>query len=377
MTKDINQRLAQLRTRRTGPGSSMESRSVGDSMFSEYSSYANTTEDWETRGKEGQQWIRYALGAMAAVSETYTRVSLETGEKVVNQLNQRLSKAGLTSEFELQGSVPLDVHIKGVSDVDLLVITTTHLKYEISGSKAKQGYYIRTNTSSSEVLAKLRNQIEYELALAFPKATIDKEGAKAVKISGASLSRCVDVVPALWFDTAEYQGSGRKADRGVCIYNKRTGETIRNHPFLHIDLITKRCDTSSGGLRKSIRLCKNVKEDSDKDIQLSSFDIASLMYHADMHALSMNIYTDLAVLAETQRYLDALYHNQNQANALMVPDGSRKIFDSPEKRNGLLNLSLEIDELMGNVYQESNFGNSNQLSSIEEIRNHIKYQQIR
>lgn len=184
-------------------------------------------------------------------------------------------------------------------------------------------------------------------------ATVDKTGAKAVKVSGGSLQRSVDVVPAHWYDTKEYQASGRRADRAVTIYNKKTGETIDNLPFLHIERVGSRCDGIDGGLRKAIRLCKSVKADSDRNIQLSSYDIAAIMYHADMSALRLGRYSDLAVLAETQRHLDALYRDSAAASRLWVPDGSRVIFDAAEKRDWLLLLSAEMDDLLRNVYQEN------------------------
>ena len=77
------------------------------------------------------------------------------------------------------------------------------------------------------------------------------------------------------------------------------------------------------------------------------------MYHADMNALRLGQYSDLAVLAETQRHLDAVYHDPVTANGLSVPDGSRLIFDSAEKRSWLLRLSVEMDELLKHVYEES------------------------
>jgi len=170
------------------------------------------------------------------------------------------------------------------------------------------------------------------------------------------LQRSVDVVPAHWYDTSEYQASGLQADRAVTIYNKQTGETIDNLPFLHIERVGAQCDRVNGGLRKAIRLCKNVKADSDRDIQLSSYDIAAIMYHADMSALALGQYSDLAVLTETQRHLDALCRDPVAAGRLWVPDGSRMIFDKSEKRDWLLQLAMEMDDLLQNVYQE-NFPN--------------------
>lgn len=357
MTTDINQRLMQLRARRTGMSTGLEAFAKADSVFDSIAEDATGPEPWEVRGTAAQQWTKYAIGAMEAVGKTYTKVSLATADRVADQLRGRLNAAGIRVEFKLQGSVPLDVHIKRVSDVDLLTIRTDFMTYATNGVKARLGQYGNSSDSSSEdVLAALRTQVELDLPAAFPAADVDKSGAKAVKISGGSLQRSVDVVPAHWLDTEAYQLSGRNEDRGIRIYNKKTGETIKNQPFLHIHLIGARCDSIQGGLRKAIRLCKSVKADSDRDIQLSSFDIAAIMYHADMSALRAGQFTDLAVLAETQRHLDVLWNDPAKAEKLLVPDDSRRIFDAPEKRNWLGLLSKEIDELLSNVYMEIESG---------------------
>lgn len=353
MASDINARLSQLRARRMGEPSvvALSNESASNRYFA---ADAAEVEDWERRGTSSQRWTRYAIGAMQAVGKKYTEVSEQTGERVANQLRDRLAKAGINAEFRLQGSVPLDVHIKRVSDVDVLAITTDFYTYNNTGARALRGGYTNpSQRTSSGVLSSLRQQVESDLDDAFPVATVDKTGAKAVKVSGGSLPRSVDVVPAHWHDTREYQASGQLADRAVTIYNKKTGETIDNLPFLHIERVGSRCDRINGGLRKAIRLCKSVKADSDRDIQLSSYDIAAIMYHADMSALHLGRYSDLAVLSETQRHLDALYRDPVAANRLWVPDGSRVIFDASEKRDWLLHLSVEMDELLKNVYEEN------------------------
>jgi len=357
MASDIDSRLSQLRARRMSEPL-VVAKSEGASAYNRgFSTDALEIEDWEKRGSSSQRWTRYAIGAMQAVGKKYTMVSEQTGERVANQLRDRLAKAGMDAEFKLQGSVPLDVHIKGVSDVDVLAIRMDFHTYNTTGSQALQGGYKNaTQRTSSGVLSSLRQQVESDLADAFPAAKVDITGAKAVKVSGGSLQRSVDVVPAHWYDTKEYQASGRQADRAVTIYNKKTGETIDNLPFLHIERVGSRCDSINGGLRKAIRLCKNVKADSDRNSQLSSYDIAAIMYHADMSVLRLGQYSDLAVLSETQRHLDALYQDSIAAGRLWVPDGSRLIFDTSEKRDWLLWLSIEINELLKNVYQE-NFPN--------------------
>lgn len=354
MASDIESRLSQLRARRKGEPSLVKFAEAASAFGKSFTADASEIEDWEKRGTSTQRWTRYAIGAMQAVGKKYTEVSEQTSERVASQLRDRLAKAGVDVEFRLQGSVPLDVHIKRVSDVDVLAITKDFYTYNNTGVQALQGGYRNpSQRTSSGVLSSLRQQVESDLDDAFPAAKVDKTGAKAVKVSGGSLQRSVDVVPAHWYDTKEYQASGRQADRAVTIYNKNTGETIDNLPFLHIERVGNRCDSISGGLRKAIRLCKNVKADSDRDIQLSSYDIAAIMFHADMSTLQLGQYSDLAVLAETQRHLDAIYHDPIAAGRLWVPDGSRVIFDTSEKRDWLLRLSIEMDELLKNVYQES------------------------
>ncbi|NKA35911.1 hypothetical protein ACQVRY_13740 [Ralstonia pseudosolanacearum] len=354
MASDVDSRLSQLRARRKGEPSVVVLSEAASASNRHFAADAAEVEDWERRGSSSQRWTRYAIGAMQAVGQKYTEVSEQTGERVASQLRDRLAKAGIDAEFRLQGSVPLNVHIKRVSDVDVLAITKNFYTYNNTGARALRGGYTNpSQRTSSGILSNLRQQVELDLDDAFPAAKVDKTGAKAVKVSGGSLQRSVDVVPAHWYDTKEYQASGRQADRAVTIYNKKTGETIDNLPFLHIERVGSRCDSINGGLRKAIRLCKSVKADSDRDIQLSSYDIAAIMYHADMSALRLGQYSDLAVLSETQRHLDALYRDPIAAGRLWVPDGSRVIFDTAEKRNWLLWLSVEMDELLKNVYQEN------------------------
>ena len=296
MARDINQRLQQLRNRRDG------SRGVITAGITLGSTFNSITpvESWESRGAGNQPHTRYALGSMQAVSDTYTRISKETAERVANQLKDRLAKSEIHAEFRLQGSVPLDVHIKGVSDVDLLALSNELYTYDPKGAVALRGGYKNpAKRTSLEVLNELRNLVESSLDDAFPAVKVDKSGAKAVKISGGSLARDVDVVPAHWSDTNLYQATGTASDRGTMILDKKKQATIENQPFRHIELIRSRCGLVDGGLRKAIRLCKNVKADSDRTITLPSFDIASVMYHMNLEELQRGSYYELSILAET------------------------------------------------------------------------------
>ncbi|WP_310542514.1 hypothetical protein [Phenylobacterium sp.] len=312
-------------------------------------------EPWQKRVSVNTPNTRYAIGSMAQVEPEYTAISLETATRVGKQLKANLEAAGFSIEFRLQGSVPLDVHIRGVSDVDLLTLDTQILIYCSDGVLGQSGYYSPSKMTSLEALKKLRAQAEVILTTKFPAAKVDCTGGKAICISGGSLARPVDVVPSIWWDTVDYQTTRQEHDRGVNILNRKVPETLQNQPFRHIKRINDFDAVARGGLKKAIRLCKHVKNDAQEEgtvIDLPSFDIAATMYHANLQQLSTNQYYELGVLAETQRHLDFLATNHDEARKLYVPDGSRKIFDSSDKLRGLNALSTEMDDLMTEVAKE-------------------------
>jgi hypothetical protein len=352
MARDIDKRLKSLRERRTGTDRiadlAMESATevIAKSLFQE--SYAKRA--------PVQKHTQYALGAMQAVDPDYTRISLEEAERVKEQLKKGLDRKSISTVFRLQGSVACDIHIRGVSDVDLLVLDDRYFHYDVTGQKALSGGYTSpVSYDTLQALVELRKESESILDAAFPAAKVKKDGAKAINVSGGSLRRPVDVVPSNWYDTIAYQRTFNEVDRGVQILNKDVPERVLNTPFKHIQQINARDQLSAGGLKKAIRLCKNVKADAASDgtkIELSSYDIASALWHADIAALTVGITNELSILAEATRFLDDLTRRPNYARTLRVPDDSRFIFDSDEKVEGLRLLSLEMDDLSERVARE-------------------------
>jgi hypothetical protein len=355
MARDVGGRLQRLRVRRSGIDR-VTQIAAADSV--ELLRKSQIQEGYQRRAAN-RPYTRYALGAMQEVDADYTRIGLETARRVGSQLQTRLAAAGISVDFRLQGSVPLNTHIRGVSDVDLLNLDQGFFVYATSGWRSQAGLYTNpTSRTSVQVLGNLRTETARVLRDAFPATTVDSSGGKAIKISGGSLARPVDVVPSHWFDTVEYQASGQEHDRAVTILNSKVASAIDNWPFLHIKRVHDRDILALGGIKKAIRLCKNVKSDAEDEgttIDLSSFDIAALMCHASLPALQAGAVYELAILAETQRHLDWLYRNQSEAAKLRVPDGSRAIFDEPSKLTGLLHLSSEMDDLIKEVAKEQNY----------------------
>lgn len=343
MGKDVNRRLTDLKSRRRGSSSTiaMDSITANSILFSE---------KFETRS--GGQWAKYALGIMQEVDPTYTRNSVAEGERVKSQITNRISTE---VKFEYQGSVPLNVHIRGVSDIDILVLLSRYLTIDVTGARANTADYTSwVGQSGIAQLAFLRGELESALKAAYPAADVDVTKDKAIALSGGSLSRKVDVVPSHWHDSSAYQISRNKKDREVKIYQKITGDTLLNRPFLHIDKINQKEAATRGGAKKIIRMLKNLKADSDNPsmILVNSYEIAGLVFHFEEAQLSVPAYNELALVAVAKQQLTRIIDNKLWAMGLMTPDGIRRIIDSEDKFKSLKLLRDEVSELGKNLVME-------------------------
>ncbi|OQV29283.1 hypothetical protein BV899_17390 [Alcaligenes phenolicus] len=319
------------------------------------------------------QWI---LGAMQAVDKQYTDISVQEAARVGEQLKKGLAKKGIGVEFRLQGSVPCDVHIRGASDVDLLVITKKFWRYDSSGTKAKRGYYSNpVDYCALQALVEFREQLETVATTAFPEAVVEIENSKAIALSGGSFQRKVDAVPANWFDSDKFQESESEADRGIEILDKKIPKRIRNLPFKHIVELDTADKKTKGGLKKAIRLLKNIKaeaEENGEEIKLTSYDIASFMWHADKEKLATDDGEELKLLAEVTSFVTLLLSDRMWAKELSTPNGTTKIFENDSKFDGLTSLSNALNEYVVQVAVENPNMEIAGSANINEVLNNLK-----
>ena len=101
--------------------------------------------------------------------------------------------------------------------------------------------------------------------------------------------------------------------------------------------------------RRSSAFLKNLRKDTDQDIALTSYDIASLVWHFDTQLLNQPSYLEVTLIAVTQALLRQFINNRSYTESLYAPDGSRKIMDSPSKFQSLIQLSSEVDQLAQDI----------------------------
>jgi hypothetical protein len=339
---DYDRRLRALVERRTAPVELLAKAARLGKALSE-ADYSRASPIYEVYNRLGAETsaVRYAVGAMARVDPKYTAITYEEGNRVKNQLEKTLSAADAACDFDYQGSVTNDTHIKSYSDIDLLAITCRFRTLEPPQRPASP-----YKGDPVEELKAIRSTSCGCLREAFPAAEVDDSGAMSVTICGGSLCRKIDVVPANWYDTNDYAQSQAKRFRAIQVLNINTGERIKNMPFLHNYLLDVRDRETTGGLRKVIRLMKSLKYDSGH-VSLSSYDLAAIGYNMPEYELSSGPGDELALLARLKTFLDSLIVHPELRMEMLVPNGSRKVFvDGHATIRGLDELRLEVDDLV-------------------------------
>jgi len=354
---NFSNRLKSLKDRRQGSRERAIFESYGMESFSAKqlvdSGFDSRDKDFFEKIQEADA-IKYAIGAMAAVDKKYTEISKREGERVADSLIKSLSYQGESVTKRLQGSVALDIHIKGHSDVDMLIIVAGTIWYQTPAVSLSRYCPPSDPRPLLDIMRDVRNKSEGILPSNFPKAKVDSTGNKSIALSEGSLLRKVDVVPAVWYDCLTYQSTGLESDRGVYIYHKRDHARLLNYPFLHIKKINDQDAMYAGNLKRVIRLMKNLIADMPeykKTIakRLSSYDLASIAYH-----MSFNLFVpkgkELGLIEKARVHLNNLLNTQAYRESLDVPDGSRKIFDNDEKVEALEVLAKECGDLADSIF---------------------------
>ncbi len=292
--------------------------------------------------------IKYALESMKEIDPDYTRISYEECDRVKNHITSVLTENSISFSYEYQGSVPTKTHIKIYSDIDLLVINEEFISLK-SPLQVKSAY----RGEPVQELITMRQSILGKLKTAFPEASVDNSGSKAVRIKGGSLRREIDVVVANWLETAEYQNTGFTYLRGVRILDNKIKTRLDNFPFLHnYELERKDCSVN-GALRKIIRFLKTLKVDSEGSITISSYDITALAYNMSFEPLTMRQGGELGLIPLFSAFLTKVLSNTLYAQTMQVPNKTRKVLCAEGVTLSQIRaMKSDVDEIISDISNE-------------------------
>lgn len=289
--------------------------------------------------------VQYLLGAMEPVEASFTKKTYDEGGRVISQISTGLAGESLKADYEYQGSVTKNTHIKAYSDIDLLVLETRFFSLQPPLQPA-----VPYPGDPVANLLQIRRVCISHLRGAFPRATVDDSGPRSVKISGGSLVRVVDIVPANWYETVKYTETNQKIWRGVHILDAHRRVREEDQPFLHGAWIERKDADTSGSARKLIRLLKSLKYDSEGKVAMSSFDIESLVFR--MPDMIRQRGEEIPLAHTCWLWLKKVEDSQQFRESLEVPDGKRKIFAEGKATAGQLSaLRHELEGLLYGIDQ--------------------------
>lgn len=301
---------------------------------------------FESFSEKASDGVLYISEAMEPVSKTYTENTLKQCGRVIEQLKSNISGNHSGLEFEYQGSVPLNVHIKQHSDIDLLVATGRY--YVVIPPLPVTNPYMG---DAKNDMIQLRDDIVDTIAIQFPAVKIDNTGGKAVSIEGGSLNRKIDLVPVSWVHNTDSYGKTDLTSRGIRLYDKNNKEYIKNYPFLHIARCEGKDRNVGGKYKRLVRYIKNIIKDTE-DISISSYDAAGLMYLQGERDLIAVDYNPVALSVSCEAFLLRLLNDDSAMENAMVPNGTRKLFGPGcLDRKEVLKLYMVISEINATVAQ--------------------------
>jgi len=347
---DFSSRLDALKKRREGPSSTYSTEA--------FDSITGTASNREFRKSifesvQESDGVKYAVVAMTSVDANDTAISIREGERVASSLANSLSSEGVRVDTKLQGSVGLDVHIKGYSDVDMLVLVKDTILIE-RPSVDPSRYSPPTDTRPMEkIVGDLRARSEIILPKNFPAVDVNVKGPKSIALEGGSLQRKIDIVPAVWYHTATYQTSRLDHDKAVKIFNKADQSFILNFPFLNRKIINDADALVGGNIKRIVRLLKTLQSDSNAIAirNINSFDVLSIAY--EMRAkLNIPAYQQLGLVDILRERLQFLMENKAYRDSMNTPDLTRKVFDNENKVEALTLLYLDCNDLADSLVKE-------------------------
>lgn len=283
--------------------------------------------------------VKYLLGSMEPMDADYTRVTLREAERVYKYLEA-------FSDIRLQGSVTTNTHIRYYSDVDVLSISKEFITWE--GSLPDTISVFRGNTI--DTLKALRSRCRSTIRSEFPAVMIEDKD-RALALTGGSLQRNVDVVIANWYDTLAYVSSKQERDRGIQVLDISVPKRVLNKPFLHQYHLHQKNNLTGDGQNRAIRLLKTLKMDASSKIEISSYDICSLVWNMNSTRLPGGADQSFILANNVASDLLRWVTNESVLNELVVPNQTRRIIDPNEGTSlvAVRALWYELYQLLGRI----------------------------
>jgi hypothetical protein len=233
--------------------------------------------------------LKYLMESMRPIDKKYNDITLQASENVRNHLEREL-KLHFGRDYRTQGSVICGTNIQLHSDIDLLSIIARY-HYLPANVPVPNPY---TESDPKIDIEQLRDQATKVMKSTYDQ--VDTTGTKSIWIYNKNLRRKVDIVFAYWYNSEPYLQHNSEYYRGVQLYDFPARQRQDpDYPFANIQNVNQKGDNTNDGSRRGIRLLKNLKADSDQKIDLSSFQLTTIVHSIENARLEYKLGSEWAI----------------------------------------------------------------------------------
>ena len=180
--------------------------------------------------------------------------SANTHHSIRSALDKHTWPNGMNYNAYLQGSYPNHTNIRGNSDVDLVIESSSVFYSNLSEDEKQQLGIGRGSYRYWD----FRNEVLKALKSYYDASLVDDSGKKSIKIAASGNRLAADVVPCITY--RHYQNL-RVVAEGITFWTQESqSQQVINFPKIHLQNGSAKNQRTNNSYKPSIRMFKNARE---------------------------------------------------------------------------------------------------------------------
>lgn len=276
--------------------------------------------------------LRYTLEAMREIDPAYAYKVYATSRRIHEKMNKAMKKRGYKIDYRYQGELKTYSNILLYGDVEIMVIN----------NKVSDKPHLDIQNMAMELMDLLAGDPTFK--------SIDYGDKTRIRITALKPTCEIDILPAVWVDSAEYLKTKNEIYRGIAEFDFRKKKVKKYLPFLNIARINARDKDTKGTFKCMSRLLKTLKSDTKTQIELTDSEINAILYSIPMDDLCVDQNNLLSLLPKIDARLNKLHMDTTDFTALLSPSGKDRVFAGrPEKQAEVGKLRDALSQLITNL----------------------------
>ena len=291
--------------------------------------------------------IRYCLECMQEIDVSYAYKAFYISKKIQEKLQKGFEELNAKVDFRYQGAIQTETNITLYGDLELMVIIEV-----TEGNPVK-----KIKTLTVDIMHMLTKETTYQ--------SVDNSDKTRIIVTTTKPTSEISILPSIWIDNPEFRSTKREIDRGISEYNL-TAKTIKKYlPFKNMARVNAKDRKTNGGLKKLIRLLRNLQKDADQPIELSEYEIAAIVFAIPDKQLMYDENHALALLGICSAQLHRISKDQDYLEKMISPSERELVFGKkPGKMEQVQLLKHELDMLISDLKEELQKDNKTLYSEI-------------